>query len=172
MLDKILSKPCCFVLLGAVILTGYVYQSLMIEKFNHAKTEAEFAEFRASINEAGKKLAIAQAKSLHQKQIAISESNDKNLEELMDANEIIDDLLDDLSSGRRRVFVTAEKGSDNGGRKMPKTTTTGRMVDEKERCELNKEDARAIFEFAGYGDKTAVMLSACQEYVREVRESE
>lgn len=169
MIEKILSKPCCLALLGAVLFAGYVFQSLMIEELNHAETKKEFAEFRARINDAGKKLAIAQAKSLQQKHDAIAESNDRNLKELMDANEVIDDLLNDIDVGRRRVFVTTEKRSGDSGRTVPKVAGTGGLVDGKARCELSKEDGKAIFESAGYGDQTTVMLSACQDYVRSVR---
>ena len=88
--------------------------------------------------------------------------------EMMDAQQIIDDTLDSISTGQRKLYVNARCP------KMPRTTKTAEAasVDHAaSRAELDKDAAKRLIRLTDRGDKAIRQLGACQAYIRKIMEA-
>lgn len=119
-------------------------------------------------------LATSQAESIAQAEQATKASqalqdfnadlDEKHTKELFDAQEIIDDVLASVSSGKRRLFVKTNQASCSVSGD-PKAASLGNA---ETRTELNSDTSERIIRLTSRGDKAIIQLTACQEYAREI----
>lgn len=142
----------------------WVTDSIWSSKY--ADLESDFSDYREQRSQAEIDLKAKHKADLERMQSAKAELDEKHFKELMDVQGNIDGLLDGVGSGDVGVFVRAETNS--GDRGSEKDSTAASMDDGKALVRLSREDAKAIFSIAGYGDETAIILTGLQAYVDDV----
>lgn len=137
-----------------VAVTGYSW--LLFNK-GYSTAENEFAVQAAQqVRE-----TVVANKALHD---YISKLDDKHTKELFDAQDNVSNILDTVSTGQRRLFVTTVKAKCA----MPNNSTAASVDHAATRAELNKEFAQRIIAITARGDKAIIQLNACQDYVKAV----
>ncbi len=95
---------------------------------------------------------------------AIAELDKKHTKERFDAEETIDNLLDDVGTGKRRLFIKTVKAKCP----VPDNSNPSSLDYASNRAELDQGTAERIIGLTSRGDKAIRQLSACQDYVRAV----
>lgn len=87
-------------------------------------------------------------------------------QELFDAQEVIDGVISDVRTGKRRLFVK----TSNAKCIMPKTGPAASVGDATGKARLDQDVAERLIRLTERGDKAIIQLGACQEYAREAQE--
>ena len=93
----------------------------------------------------------------------ITSLENKHYEEILDAEENVDELLDNIGSGTKRLYVKAKCPESS---QVSEDGNTPVMDDESREAELDRNVARGLIRLTERGDKAIRKLSACQDYVR------
>lgn len=88
----------------------------------------------------------------------------KSTQELFDAQDTIDNLIDDIGSGERKLFVSTTKADC----RLPDDPKAASVDHAAGRTRLNKKLAQEIVRLTARGDRAIIQLTACQEYARFV----
>lgn len=86
-------------------------------------------------------------------------------ERLLDAEEVIDDVLSGIESGERRLYVNTPKTTC----RVPKDASIASVDRSESRAELDKNSAREILRLTERGDRYAIQLNACVDAYNRVK---
>lgn len=134
--------------------------SLMYMKGANNKTNELTAKYQADSIKQTKQTQLA-SQAL---QDWAADLDAKNTKELFDAQETIDHVLNDVDTGKRRLFITTKTPVCA----VPSTTGTTRMDYATSRTELDRHTAKNLIRLTSRGDTAIRQLGACQAYVIEV----
>lgn len=131
-----------------------------------AKANQALADYKADIAQTMQLLSQRELDLMTQRQQAVAQIDTQYTKELFDAQQNIGSLLNSINTHERRVYLPAKAATCRTTVQSPTTAT--RVDNGEARIELNPTYANALYRIPAYGDKTAVILSALQDYVTNV----
>jgi hypothetical protein len=105
---------------------------------------------------------VALANQLLHDQVAKLDT--EHTKENFDAQETIDNLLTDIDTGKRRLFIPTAKKQCT----VPSNTDSTSVDNGTSRTELDRLTSKRIITLTNRGDKAIRQLSACQDYVKAI----
>ena len=150
-------------LAGLVVFVGVVWQAYN-KGFNDAETALVKGYTQAYLSQYEHYRAAES--DLNQQLDAIDSDHFK---ELMDAQVIIDDVLDAVGTGERKLYVKANCAKVPAARE---DSEPARVGDAAGRAELDRNTAQRLIRLTERGDNAIRQLGACQAFINTIIESQ
>lgn len=154
MLNKLVKPYLSWIKLGivvALIVSAYCFGS------SNKKTELTLAYAEAYQNQFEHYKAIETASKERTAKL-----DEEYTRELFDAQDTIDNIIDDVSNGKRGLFVKTNKAECD----LPETAKSASLDDGPGRARLDQNTAREIIRLTARGDRAIIKLTACQKYIK------
>lgn len=139
---------CIFVLIGV----AYLF-------YNKGYEAAEGRYAIDALQQAGETALANQVLHSH-----IAQLDNKHTKELLDAQETIDDVLNNVRSGERRLFVKTKAPSCA----VSNDSKTASVDYAAAKSELDPDTSELIINLTARGDKAIIQLTACQEFINQI----
>lgn len=137
----------------------------MITGVYHRGANDKELELRTEFQEARLK-QLEEAKATEDRLVKEKNELDKYYTEMLfDVQENVDDVLDSVQSGERRLYVKTVKADCS----VPKDASTTSVDRREGRAELDPDTAREIIRLTERGDRYAIQLNTCVDMYNKVR---
>lgn len=161
-------------MIGAALLAimSSFYAGWKIQEWRYAKKltdqrliyEKQLADIDRVTNEKLREL-LAKKQLTEEKLSAIEK---KSYQELEDEKSKNNQLINDLSTANRKLWINTTSDCKTVGGGMSKATEAARMDNATSRANIDPRDAAAIIRITKRGDEAIRQLQACQQFFEEI----